>query len=232
MHLIPLEVGRASASYCCKALELQSTMSFNEGFCIPVPLDALGVCALQLSVCSLGPQAQEELLVGQAPLAQSVNPSLSVFVCLCVYLSVCVWLPLWLPLTMNLVAHLSLCDVLCSWNNQEFSLNLTGWLTNWRFRFSGIVIKGLHKLMTFVLHCVLTCSPLCVCVCVQGTAQVGLLECENSTEMSFRWLRVQTLGVGDLQWPDQGGLSLSKQPGGLGQSSRTMVRTLYTHTHM
>ncbi|XP_046892771.1 protein WWC3 isoform X3 [Hypomesus transpacificus] len=117
VHLIPLEVGRASASYCCKALELQSTMSFNEGFCIPVPLDALGVCALQLSVCSLGPQAQEELL---------------------------------------------------------------------------------------------------------GTAQVGLLECENSTEMSFRWLRVQTLGVGDLQWPDQGGLSLSKQPGGLGQSSRTM----------
>lgn len=39
-------------------------MSFNEGFCIPVPANALAVCALQLSVCSLGPQAQEELLVG------------------------------------------------------------------------------------------------------------------------------------------------------------------------
>lgn len=38
-------------------------MSFNEGFCIPVPANALAVCALQLSVCSLGPQAQEELLV-------------------------------------------------------------------------------------------------------------------------------------------------------------------------
>lgn len=39
-------------------------MTFNEGFRIPVPANALAVCALQLSVCSLGPQAQEELLVG------------------------------------------------------------------------------------------------------------------------------------------------------------------------
>lgn len=39
-------------------------MSFNEGFCIPVAANTLAVCTLQLSVCSLGPQAQEELLVG------------------------------------------------------------------------------------------------------------------------------------------------------------------------
>lgn len=39
-------------------------MTFNEGFRIPVPANALAVCVLQLSVCSLGPQAQEELLVG------------------------------------------------------------------------------------------------------------------------------------------------------------------------
>lgn len=64
VHLIPLDAGRARAFYCCTALEPQAQMSFNEGFCIPVPANALAVCALQLSVCSLGPQAQEELLVG------------------------------------------------------------------------------------------------------------------------------------------------------------------------
>lgn len=64
MHLIPLDASRACAFYCCTALEPQAQMSFNEGFCIPVPANALAVCALQLSVCSLGPQAQEELLVG------------------------------------------------------------------------------------------------------------------------------------------------------------------------
>uniref|UniRef100_A0A3Q3W167 WW domain-containing protein n=1 Tax=Mola mola TaxID=94237 RepID=A0A3Q3W167_MOLML len=62
VHLIPLDAGRACAFYCCTALEPQSHMSFNEGFCIPVPANALAVCALQLSVCSLGPHAQEELL--------------------------------------------------------------------------------------------------------------------------------------------------------------------------
>uniref|UniRef100_A0A3Q3GIU2 WWC family member 3 n=1 Tax=Labrus bergylta TaxID=56723 RepID=A0A3Q3GIU2_9LABR len=62
VHLIPLDAGRACAFYCCTALEPQSHMSFNEGFCIPVPPNALAVCALQLSVCSLGPQAQEEVL--------------------------------------------------------------------------------------------------------------------------------------------------------------------------
>lgn len=62
VHLIPLDAGRACAFYCCTALEPQSQMSFNEGFRIPVPSNALAVCALQLSVCSLGPQAQEELL--------------------------------------------------------------------------------------------------------------------------------------------------------------------------
>ncbi|XP_051231980.1 protein WWC3 isoform X1 [Dicentrarchus labrax] len=71
VHLIPLDAGRACAFYCCTALEPQSQMSFNEGFCIPVPANALAVCALQLSVCSLGPQAQEELLgTAQVSLAE------------------------------------------------------------------------------------------------------------------------------------------------------------------
>uniref|UniRef100_A0A8D0DE83 WWC family member 3 n=1 Tax=Sander lucioperca TaxID=283035 RepID=A0A8D0DE83_SANLU len=52
VHLIPLDTGRACAFYCCTALEPQSQMSFNEGFRIPVPANALAVCSLQLSVCS------------------------------------------------------------------------------------------------------------------------------------------------------------------------------------
>lgn len=64
MHLVPLDSSRACAFYCCSPAEPQGQMSFNEGFCIPVPTGALAVGALQLSVCSLGPQAQEELLVG------------------------------------------------------------------------------------------------------------------------------------------------------------------------
>lgn len=73
VHLIPLDAGRACAFYCCTALEPQPQMSFNEGFCIPVPANALAVCALQLSVCSLGPQAQEELLVGLERLSSSIE---------------------------------------------------------------------------------------------------------------------------------------------------------------
>ncbi|XP_057696936.1 protein WWC3 [Corythoichthys intestinalis] len=62
VHLIPADTSRACAFYCCTALEPQTHVSFNEGFRVPVPEDALAGCALQLSLCSLGPQAQEELL--------------------------------------------------------------------------------------------------------------------------------------------------------------------------
>ncbi|KAM6938742.1 protein WWC3 isoform 1-T1 [Lycodopsis pacificus] len=63
VHLVPVDAGRACAFYCCTALEPQPQMSFNEGFRIPVAANALGGgCGLQLSVCSLGPEAQEELL--------------------------------------------------------------------------------------------------------------------------------------------------------------------------
>ncbi|XP_029003949.1 protein WWC3 isoform X2 [Betta splendens] len=62
VHLIPLDASRTCAYYCCTPLEPQSQMGFNAGFRIPVPADALLLCALQLSICSLGPQAQEELL--------------------------------------------------------------------------------------------------------------------------------------------------------------------------
>lgn len=67
VHVIPLDASRACAYYCCTPLEPQSQMGFNAGFRIPVPADAPAVCALQLAVCSLGPQAQEELLVRPKP---------------------------------------------------------------------------------------------------------------------------------------------------------------------
>ncbi|KAM3620638.1 uncharacterized protein V6R79_026255 [Siganus canaliculatus] len=80
VHLIPLDAGRACAFYCCTASEPQSQMSFNEGFCIPVPANALAVCALQLSVCSLGPQAQEELLgTAQVNLADCEGSAVMVY---------------------------------------------------------------------------------------------------------------------------------------------------------
>ncbi|KAG7276285.1 hypothetical protein CRUP_015608 [Coryphaenoides rupestris] len=63
VHLVPVEPSRACcAFYCCKALEPQALVTFNEGFRIPVATAALATTALQLSLCSLGPQAHEELL--------------------------------------------------------------------------------------------------------------------------------------------------------------------------
>lgn len=64
VHLIPPDASRPCAFHCCTALEPQHQMSFNEVFRIPVPSNALPACTLQLSVCTLGPQTQEELLVG------------------------------------------------------------------------------------------------------------------------------------------------------------------------
>uniref|UniRef100_A0A3P9LT15 WWC family member 3 n=1 Tax=Oryzias latipes TaxID=8090 RepID=A0A3P9LT15_ORYLA len=62
VHLIPPDASRPCAFHCCTALEPQHQMSFNEVFRIPVPSNALPACTLQLSVCTLGPQTQEELL--------------------------------------------------------------------------------------------------------------------------------------------------------------------------
>ncbi|XP_019752647.1 protein WWC3 [Hippocampus comes] len=77
VHLIAPDAGRACAFYCCTALEPQTHLSFNEGFRVPVPANALAGCALQLSLCLLGPQAQEELLgiarVGLAECEESAD---------------------------------------------------------------------------------------------------------------------------------------------------------------
>ncbi|XP_014880503.1 protein WWC3 [Poecilia latipinna] len=87
VHLIPLDASRACAFYCCTALEPQSQMTFNEGFRIPVPANALAVCALQLSVCSLGPQAQEEVLgTAKLSLADCEGSAEMVYHCLRVHM--------------------------------------------------------------------------------------------------------------------------------------------------
>uniref|UniRef100_A0AAY5KPP7 WW domain-containing protein n=1 Tax=Esox lucius TaxID=8010 RepID=A0AAY5KPP7_ESOLU len=63
VQLVPVEAGRASF-YCCKALNPEPQLSFNEAFRLPVPADARALSSLQLSVCSLGPEGEEEILVG------------------------------------------------------------------------------------------------------------------------------------------------------------------------
>ncbi|XP_066562001.1 protein WWC3 isoform X2 [Amia ocellicauda] len=61
LHVLPLDSGPAG-SYCCKAVEPQTLVTFNEGFRIHSPAAALGLRSLQLCVFSVGHQPQEELL--------------------------------------------------------------------------------------------------------------------------------------------------------------------------
>ncbi|KAG9348914.1 hypothetical protein JZ751_029231, partial [Albula glossodonta] len=61
-HLLPVDPGRACLYYCCKAVEPQATLTFNEGFRIPLPPAALALRSLHISLCALGPQDHEELL--------------------------------------------------------------------------------------------------------------------------------------------------------------------------
>ncbi|MBN3315248.1 WWC3 protein, partial [Atractosteus spatula] len=61
LHLLPLNSSSPN-TYCCKALEAQTLLTLNEGFRIPIPSAALECKSLQLCVCSIGQQAQEEIL--------------------------------------------------------------------------------------------------------------------------------------------------------------------------
>ncbi|KAJ8407248.1 hypothetical protein AAFF_G00278220 [Aldrovandia affinis] len=70
VHLLPVDPGRACPFYCCKALEPQATLTFNEGFRIPIPPATLALRTLQICLCTLGHQDHEELLgVAQVGLA-------------------------------------------------------------------------------------------------------------------------------------------------------------------
>ncbi|KAI4786585.1 hypothetical protein KUCAC02_037023, partial [Chaenocephalus aceratus] len=69
VQLLPLDSAR-SCFYCCSALDPQNILNFNEGFRIPVSSGALPASFLQISVCSLGGESQEETL-GSAQLGLS-----------------------------------------------------------------------------------------------------------------------------------------------------------------
>ncbi|XP_005165934.1 protein WWC3 isoform X2 [Danio rerio] len=62
VHVLPMDSSRPCTYYCCKAQEPQSLLSFNESFRIPLSVGGPGAHALQFSLCTLGPLAQEELL--------------------------------------------------------------------------------------------------------------------------------------------------------------------------
>nr|XP_040141633.1 protein WWC3 isoform X3 [Ictidomys tridecemlineatus] len=61
VYLPPLDSGTPN-TYCSKALEFQAPLVFNEVFRIPVHSSMLTLKSLQLYVCSVNPQLQEELL--------------------------------------------------------------------------------------------------------------------------------------------------------------------------
>ncbi|XP_028348314.1 protein WWC3 isoform X2 [Physeter macrocephalus] len=61
VYLPPLDSGTPN-TYCSKALELQAPLIFNEVFRIPVHSSMATLKSLQLYVCSVNPQLQEELL--------------------------------------------------------------------------------------------------------------------------------------------------------------------------
>ncbi|XP_008053345.1 protein WWC3 [Carlito syrichta] len=61
VYLPPLDSGTPS-TYCSKALEFQAPLVFNEVFRIPVHSSVLTLKSLQLYVCSVNLQLQEELL--------------------------------------------------------------------------------------------------------------------------------------------------------------------------
>ncbi|KAF1671715.1 Protein WWC3, partial [Pygoscelis papua] len=62
VYLPPLESGTPT-TYCSRALEFQTPLIFNEVFRIPVHSSVLKLKSLQLYVCSVDHQQQEELLV-------------------------------------------------------------------------------------------------------------------------------------------------------------------------
>uniref|UniRef100_A0A8C8VJV3 WWC family member 3 n=1 Tax=Pelusios castaneus TaxID=367368 RepID=A0A8C8VJV3_9SAUR len=75
VYLPPLESG-TPATYCSRALELQTPLIFNEVFRIPVHSSVLKLKSLQLYICSVDHQQQEELLgIAQINLADCETSS-------------------------------------------------------------------------------------------------------------------------------------------------------------
>ncbi|XP_060689397.1 protein WWC3 isoform X2 [Hemiscyllium ocellatum] len=72
--LLPIDPGTLF-TFCSKALEVQALMTFNESFQIPVAPSMLRLKTVQLDICSIDQQMQEELLgVVQISLADIERP--------------------------------------------------------------------------------------------------------------------------------------------------------------
>ncbi|KAK9401935.1 protein WWC3 [Crotalus adamanteus] len=75
IYLPSVESG-TTTTYCSKALEFQASLIFNEVFQVPVQSNTLKLKVLQLYICSLGQQQQEELLgIAQISLANYESSS-------------------------------------------------------------------------------------------------------------------------------------------------------------
>ncbi|XP_028817717.1 protein WWC3 isoform X2 [Denticeps clupeoides] len=70
VHVLPVDSSRPCPYYCSRAHEPRSPLDLNEGFHVPLPAGGPSAHRLHLSVLSLGPQGQEELLG-----AVMVNPA-------------------------------------------------------------------------------------------------------------------------------------------------------------
>lgn len=80
VYLPPLDSGTPN-TYCSKALKLQAPLIFNEVFRIPVHSSMVTLKSLQLYVCSVNLQLQEELLVRRPPPPLPLPPLLPVSRC-------------------------------------------------------------------------------------------------------------------------------------------------------
>uniref|UniRef100_A0AAY4E5G8 WW domain-containing protein n=1 Tax=Denticeps clupeoides TaxID=299321 RepID=A0AAY4E5G8_9TELE len=65
VHVLPVDSSRPCPYYCSRAHEPRSPLDLNEGFHVPLPAGGPSAHRLHLSVLSLGPQGQEELLVSE-----------------------------------------------------------------------------------------------------------------------------------------------------------------------
>ncbi|XP_078415545.1 protein WWC3 isoform X2 [Cetorhinus maximus] len=75
ISLLPLDPS-TTFTFCSKTLEVQALITFSESFQVPVPASMLRLKTLQLDICSIDQQIQEELLgVVQISLADFERPS-------------------------------------------------------------------------------------------------------------------------------------------------------------
>ncbi|XP_066521743.1 protein WWC3 isoform X3 [Hoplias malabaricus] len=87
VNVLPIDSSRPCTYYCCKAQEPRSTLSFNEGFRIPLPAGAVSSHILHLQLCAVGSLGHEEPLGStQVAVAECVGSTEMLFQWHCVKL--------------------------------------------------------------------------------------------------------------------------------------------------